>query len=109
METIVTLTPSAVERYQKMMSDKGQAGSALRIRVVTGGCSGMEYEMGFEASPQADDLVFESSGQKIFVDPKSLPYLKGVHIDYRKGLTDAGFKITNPNAKSHCGCGESFA
>jgi iron-sulfur cluster assembly accessory protein len=105
----ITLTVSAVARYREMMAEKGQQGYALRIRVVSGGCSGMQYEMGFEEKPQESDLVLESNEQKIFVDPKSVPYLTGTTIDYQKGLTGAGFKIKNPKAQAQCGCGESFS
>lgn len=107
--SFITLTERAVARYQEMMAEKNQPGLALRIRVVQGGCAGMEYQMGFEKEPQHEDLVLESNGQKIYVDPKSVPFLTGLTIDYQKGLTDAGFKIINPNSKSSCGCGESFS
>ena len=109
MENMLNITKPAVERYQKMMLDKGEAGRALRIRVVGGGCSGMTYEMGFESEAKSDDQVLEFHGMRVFVDPKSVPHLKGVQIDYKTGLTHAGFKIVNPNAKSTCGCGESFS
>ena len=106
---LITLTPEAVHRYREMMEERGQPGFALRIRVVSGGCSGMQYEMGFEKTPKGDDLVVESNGQKIFVDPKSVTHVTGLHIHYTKGLTGAGFKISNPNAQASCGCGESFS
>ena len=105
----IMLTPSAVKRYQEMMAQKNQSGFALRIRVVSGGCSGMQYEMGFEKDPIAEDLVLESNGQKIFIDPRSVPFVKGMKIDYVKTLTGGGFKIHNPQAKQSCGCGESFS
>ena len=106
---LITLTPEAVTRYREMMKEQNKENFGLRIRVISGGCSGMQYEMGFEKDPEAIDLVVESNGQKIFVDPKSVKYLTGLHIHYTKGLTGAGFKIKNPNAEASCGCGESFS
>lgn len=80
----------------------------LRMKVVGGGCSGFQYELGFD-EPRNGDKVFEHFGVKIFLDPRSTLYLAGSTLDYADGLMESGFKITNPNAKSTCGCGESFS
>ena len=80
----------------------------LRMKVVGGGCSGFQYELGFDES-QSGDKIFENHGLKVFVDPRSTLYLAGSTLDYKDGLMESGFKITNPNANSTCGCGESFS
>ena len=80
----------------------------MRIGVKTSGCSGMSYKLEFADEAAAGDLVFESHGVKVLVDPKSLPYIDGTELDYaREGLNE-GFKFNNPNVKDQCGCGESF-
>ena len=80
---------------------------ALRVLMETGGCSGFQYGMSFDDA-KADDRTFESEGVKILVDPTSLAYLDGSHIDFDDGLHGKGFEIKNPNAQSTCGCGKSF-
>jgi len=80
----------------------------LRLGVRTTGCSGLAYQLEYVDEAAAEDVMFESSGVKIFVDPKSLAYLDGTELDYaREGLNE-GFKFQNPNVKDECGCGESF-
>ena len=80
----------------------------LRFGVRTSGCSGMAYKLEFVDAVNPDDVVFESYGIKVLVDPKSLPYIDGTELDYtREGLNE-GFKFNNPNIKDECGCGESF-
>jgi iron-sulfur cluster assembly protein len=80
----------------------------LRLGVRTSGCSGMAYKLEFADDVNPEDLVFESLGVKVLVDPKSLPYLDGTELDFaREGLNE-GFKFNNPNVKDQCGCGESF-
>jgi iron-sulfur cluster assembly accessory protein len=79
----------------------------LRVFVEPGGCSGLSYGMELNAR-QANDQEFEQFGIKLFVDEQAISYLKGSTIDYADGLTGAGFRITNPNAKHTCGCGKSF-
>lgn len=84
------------------------AGKTLRVLTESGGCSGLQYGMSFdEAKP--DDQTFESEGVKILIDPTSLAYLDGSHIDFDDGLQGKGFEIKNPNAQSTCGCGKSFS
>jgi iron-sulfur cluster assembly protein len=78
------------------------------MRVVGGGCSGLQYQMGLEESPGASDKVFTSNGIKVFIDTKSALYLAGAEVDYLDSLMQSGFKITNPNAQTTCGCGQSF-
>ncbi|HEX5127790.1 MAG TPA: iron-sulfur cluster assembly protein IscA, partial [Rhodocyclaceae bacterium] len=84
-------------------------GVGIRLGVKTSGCSGMAYKLEYADVLGEEDLVFESFGVKIIVDPKSLPYLEGTELDFaREGLNE-GFKFNNPNVKNECGCGESFS
>lgn len=112
METI-TLTPSAVAQAAALR-DGEAADMALRVGVRSGGCSGFQYDLFFDSEISTDDLCveFQSEGTaplKVVSDPASAPFLAGATLDYRSGLTDAGFKITNPNATRSCGCGKSFS
>lgn len=91
-----------------MHSAQGDERKKLRVFVDAGGCSGFEYGMSFDV-PKADDNVYESEGVQILVDPTSLAYLDGTHIDFDDGLQGKGFELRNPNAKSTCGCGRSFS
>jgi iron-sulfur cluster assembly protein IscA len=103
----ITLTQKAAEHVGRYLQKRGK-GIGLRLGVRTTGCSGLAYKLEYVDEPQADDRVFESFGIKVFVDPKSLPYLDGTQLDYtREGLNE-GFKFSNPNEKATCGCGESF-
>jgi len=82
---------------------------ALRVAVLGGGCSGFQYEFALEEAPAADDLVIEEAGQKVLVDPESLPFLEGSVIDFKDELIGARFAVENPNATATCGCGTSFS
>jgi len=79
----------------------------LRLKVVGGGCSGLQYKVDFDA-PKGTDKVFEKDGAKVFVDMKSLLYLSGTELDYKDELMQSGFVFQNPNVKRACGCGASF-
>jgi iron-sulfur cluster assembly protein len=103
----ITITEAAANRVQAFLANRGK-GLGIRLSVRTSGCSGMAYEMEFVDEVQEDDQVFEDRGVQVVIDPKSLVYLDGTEVDYaREGLNE-GFKFNNPNAKSECGCGESF-
>ena len=103
----ITITERAAEHVNNFMAKRGK-GIGLRLGVRTTGCSGMAYKLEFADEEQAGDLSFESHGVRVFVDPKSLPYLDGTELDFvREGLNE-GFKFNNPNVKNTCGCGESF-
>ncbi len=102
----VTLSKSAAKHVQNFLAKRG--GIGLRLAVKTSGCSGMAYALEFADAADKDDLEFESHGVKLFIDPKSLPYISGTELDFvREGLNE-GFKFNNPNVKNECGCGESF-
>ena len=103
----VSLTESAAKQVSEIIGQPNPEGKGLRIYVETGGCSGMSYAMEI-ASRKDTDEEFESHGAKLFVEERGLVYLAGSVIDYKDGLSGAGFRITNPNAKQTCGCGKSF-
>jgi iron-sulfur cluster assembly protein len=104
----VTLTEAAARHVANFIAKRGK-GLGVRLGVQTSGCSGMAYKLEFVDDALADDLVFDSHGVKVVVDPKSIVYLDGTELDFvREGLNE-GFKFNNPNAKAECGCGESFS
>jgi iron-sulfur cluster assembly protein len=103
----VALTEKAARHVARYLERRGK-GEGLRVGVRTTGCSGLAYKLEYVDEPVAEDRVFESHGVKVFVDPKSLPYIDGTELDFaREGLNE-GFKFRNPNVKDECGCGESF-
>ena len=107
MSMTVSLSDKAAKHVANYLVKRGK-GIGLRLGVRTTGCSGMAYKLEFVDEQASEDLIFESNGVKVFVDPKSLPYLDGMELDYaREGLNE-GFKFNNPNVKDQCGCGESF-
>jgi len=103
----VSLTESAARRIAEIIGEPNAESKGLRIYVETGGCSGMSYAMEISPRKTGDD-EFTAHGVKLFVEDRGLVYLAGSVIDYKDGLTGAGFRITNPNAKHTCGCGKSF-
>ncbi len=103
----ITLTQQAADHISRYIEKRGK-GLGLRLGVRTTGCSGMAYKLEYVDEPDAEDAVFEFFGVKVFIDPKSMPYLEGTQLDYgREGLNE-GFRFSNPNEKATCGCGESF-
>lgn len=103
----ITLTEAAAKQVQKSLSKRGK-GVGLRLAVKTSGCSGLSYALEFADRSETDDLVFESHGVTVLVNPQSLPFLDGTELDFvRQGLNE-GFSFNNPNASAKCGCGESF-
>lgn len=103
----VTLSESAARHVANFLEKRGK-GVGIRLGVRTSGCSGMAYKLEYVDEAQDDDVVFESHGLKVVIDPKSLPYLEGTELDFiREGLNE-GFRFNNPNVKDQCGCGESF-
>ncbi len=103
----VTMTERAATHVGKALAQRGK-GVGVRLGVKTTGCSGLAYKLEYVDESEVEDQVFESHGIKVFVDPKSLPYIDGTELDFaREGLNE-GFKFYNPNVKDECGCGESF-
>ena len=106
---MVTVTETAAEKVKELLGKEGHPEFGIRMMVVGGGCSGLQYRLAFDTAPRENDRVIESHGIRVFVDLKSALYLAGSELDYAEGLMGAGFKIKNPNATSTCGCGESFS
>lgn len=107
----MNLPPSVTERaFARLaeINDGAEVPQALRVAVEGGGCSGFQYDIRLDA-PADDDLILESKGQRVLVDPVSLPFLEGAVIDFADELIGARFTIENPNAASSCGCGTSFS
>jgi len=100
------VTERAFQRLAQINADRD--GVPLRVAVLGGGCSGFQYDIRFD-QPEDDDLILESKGQRVVVDPVSLPFLAGAVIDFTDELIGARFVIENPNASSSCGCGTSFS
>lgn len=105
---VIELTPAAAQRVQQLLEERNLQDHALRVFVGGGGCSGLQYGMGLDGEPRADDLQFEFGGIRVIIDPMSIGYLQGAKIDYIEDLMGGGFKIDNPNAVASCGCGHSF-
>ena len=105
---MVTVTESAANKIRDLLKREDQLDFGLRLRVVGGGCSGLQYKLEFSEEPDGEIDVIESNGVKVFIDMKSALYLAGSELEYEDGLMGQGFKINNPNAKNQCGCGESF-
>jgi iron-sulfur cluster assembly protein len=103
----VTMSEAAAKHVANFLAKRGK-GIGIRLGVKTSGCSGMAYKLEFADSAEPEDVVFESHGLKVLVDPKSLPYIDGTELDYAKEGLNEGFKFNNPNVKDQCGCGESF-
>jgi iron-sulfur cluster assembly protein len=102
---MVTLSDNAVNKIKQLVSEKPDGG--LRVKVVGGGCSGLQYRMEVDSAKERDK-IFERDGARLIVDKKSFLYLNGSELDYAEELMASGFKLVNPNAKRSCGCGESF-
>ena len=103
----ISLTEAAARHVTRYLAKRGK-GIGLRLGVRTTGCSGMAYKLEFADAVNPDDVLFDSHGVKVLVDPKSLPYIDGTELDYTKEGLNEGFKFSNPNVKDECGCGESF-
>jgi iron-sulfur cluster assembly accessory protein len=108
-ERVIKLTAAAAKRVGAMLTKKGFPRGVLRIAVVGGGCSGLQYKMSLQSAPAHRDILVETAGVRVVVDPKSAAYVSGCELDYLEALNDGGFKFKNPNAASTCSCGESFS
>jgi iron-sulfur cluster assembly accessory protein len=108
-ERLVKLTASAANKVSTLLTKQGRATGVLRVAVVGGGCSGLQYKMDLQDGPASRDILVESGGVRVVVDPKSALYVTGSELDYVDALQDGGFKVKNPNAATSCSCGESFS
>ena len=105
---MVQLTTKAVDKVKEILETQDPKPAGLRISVVGGGCSGFQYSMAFENNPQLLDKTYSYDGLKVFIDQASMLYLDGAEVDYVETLEGAGFKFSNPNVRTTCGCGQSF-
>lgn len=103
----INLTKRAAEKFKEILDEEGKTGWGLRFGDKAAGCSGFEYVLDFSKQAKDDDAIFNSHGIDIHVNQGAVSRLIGSEIDYVEGLNSAGFKISNPNAKSSCGCGKS--
>lgn len=108
-ERLVKLTSSAAHKVSTLLTKQGRPMGVLRVAVVGGGCSGLQYKMDLQDNPANRDILVESGGVRVVVDPKSALYVTGSELDYTEALQDGGFKVKNPNAATSCSCGESFS
>ena len=106
---MITVTDTAALKVKELLDAEGQPELALRVAVRPGGCSGFSYEMFFDGDIDAEDEQVVQGGVKVVVDAASAQMLVGATLDYKDGLQQAGFSITNPNASRTCGCGSSFS
>ncbi|WP_404425760.1 HesB/IscA family protein [Nibricoccus sp. IMCC34717] len=107
-EVLVRLTPSAGRKVAALVEREKQ-GNFLRIAITGGGCNGLSYKLRFVPEPRRGDILVETAGAQVLVDPKTALYLKGTELDYSHQMVGGGFKFANPNAKASCSCGESFS
>ena len=106
---MVSMTAAATEKVQDFITEHSvEGGAGLRVAVLPGGCSGFQYGLNVEDSPEEDDEVVKVGGVTVFVDPFSAQYLEGVEIDYVSSMMGQGFTFKNPTASGGCGCGSSF-
>ena len=106
---MITLTDKAALKVKEILTNENRTSSSLRVGVKGGGCSGLNYVIRFEEAKGPMDKVFENHGAQVFIDFKSLLYLKGTTLDWKGSLMQEGFTFENPNAKSTCSCGISFS
>jgi iron-sulfur cluster assembly protein len=107
--SLIHVTDTAAERIRALLEKDGKQDThGLRMKVVGGGCSGLRYELAFDDQIRDVDTQVEAGGVRVIVDEKSALYLVGTTLDFVDSLNETGFKMVNPNAKSTCGCGESF-
>jgi iron-sulfur cluster assembly protein len=109
-EKLIRITEPAAQKLRGLLERQGRAQhGGLRVAVIGGGCSGLQYKMDLVDGPANRDIIVESQGVRVVVDPKSALFVSGSELDYSDDLQKGGFKVTNPNAVAHCSCGESFS
>ncbi len=107
---MIEVTTEAAQRIKVLLTEDGKAEThGLRMKVVGGGCSGLQYQLSFDDVVRAIDTEIEVEGVRVIVDEKSALYLVGTRLDFVDSLQESGFKIENPSASNTCGCGQSFA
>jgi iron-sulfur cluster assembly protein len=104
----IEVTPKALQKIRAAFAKQGVSGG-LRLGVLGGGCSGLSYQFKFDTRPRSTDHIFDYGDVQVWVDPKSILFLKGMTLDYKESLMQSGFAFENPNAQKSCGCGTSFS
>ncbi len=106
---MIDVTEAASSQIHRLLDSEGKVEShGLRMKVIGGGCSGLQYQLAFDDDVRENDTEIDAKGVRVIVDEKSALYLAGSSLDYVDTLMESGFKIENPNAKNTCGCGQSF-
>ncbi len=105
---MISVSSAAASKITELLAEENKPQSGLRVFVQGGGCSGFQYGLMIDEAAAAGDQVFESNGVKLYVDPISIRYLKGAEVDFVDNIAGGGFTIRNPNARTTCGCGQSF-
>ena len=108
-ERLLKVSESASTKVASLLQRQGRPEGVLRVAVIGGGCSGLQYKLDLQDEPAHRDILVESGGVRVVVDPKTALYVTGSRLDYADKLEDGGFKVNNPNAASTCSCGESFS
>jgi iron-sulfur cluster assembly protein len=108
-EKLLKLTEKAGAKLSSLLTKQGRPQGALRVAVIGGGCSGLQYKMDLVDGPANRDIMVMSQEVRVVIDPKSALFVSGSVLDFSDDLQKGGFKVTNPNAEAHCSCGESFS
>lgn len=108
-QKLMKISDAASRKLRSLLEKQGRAAfGALRVKVVGGGCSGLQYKMELEDGPRPRDILVQSNGVRVIIDPKSALFVSGSELDFSSDLQQGGFKVSNPNAAATCSCGESF-
>lgn len=108
-EKLIRVKEAASAKLRSLLEKQGRAHGALRVAIIGGGCSGLQYKMDLVDGPANRDILVESNAVRVVIDPKSALFVSGSELDFSDDLQKGGFKVTNPNAVAHCSCGESFS
>ena len=108
-EKLIRVLDAASAKLRALLERQGRAHGALRVSVIGGGCSGLQYKMDLVDGPANRDILVQSNEVRVVVDPKSALFVSGSELDFSDDLQKGGFKVSNPNAVAHCSCGESFS
>ena len=108
-ERLIRVTESAAHKVSTLLQKQGRPQGVLRVAVMGGGCSGLQYKMDLQDAPANRDFIVNTGGIRVVVDPKSALYVTGSELDFSDSLQEGGFKVKNPNAATSCSCGESFS
>src|SRR5882757_123651 len=108
-EKLIRVKDAASAKLRSLLERQGRPQGALRVAIIGGGCSGLQYKMDLVDGPVNRDIVVKSNEVQVVIDPKSALFVSGSELDFSDDLQKGGFKVSNPNAVAHCSCGESFS